>query len=289
MNFFSFFNPDQYSNNLSFSIDDKDRHDCLRIDINSSEPDIFHINKLDKCNNKSGNENLKNALDFALSLRPTIKKACLYDASSINFCDSKVSIPLKFLRILSKGESWYNSLGFRSKFYSEEIEHNKQLISKNFIQEFENRGPVYFRPLYTNLCKTYNLNFTDEQQKQFVIENIYTKIQQVLGVNFERLKVLSVSDVFTAFTNYLLENKNNCTEKFYENAFLIKSLIRFFAELLKYSQNLCLNLDDLTHRNPKRPLENPFLYPNKKGGKTTKQKKRKHKKKRNTKRKKTKL
>ena len=56
----------------------------------------------------------------------------LYDDSKVRVCDgngNNTEIDLFRLKILTKGESWYNSLGYKSEYYAEEIEHNREVIT----------------------------------------------------------------------------------------------------------------------------------------------------------------
>ena len=54
----------------------------------------------------------------------------MIDGSTVYVCG--ISIGLAGLKILSKGESWYNSLGYKSNYYEDEKEFNKTIIEKPF-------------------------------------------------------------------------------------------------------------------------------------------------------------
>jgi hypothetical protein len=51
----------------------------------------------------------------------------IYDDSKIHICGNEID--LFHFKIIMKGISWYNSLGYKSEIYDEEIKHNKHIIS----------------------------------------------------------------------------------------------------------------------------------------------------------------
>ena len=104
-----------------------DKNNCLDL---SFYQDNIYIDSLEKCG-ISGSESLKRVYDLA-KLIPNINFIELRDASSILICD--IYISLAILKILTKGISWYNSLGYVSDNYDDEKIHNYQIINGDYEQ-----------------------------------------------------------------------------------------------------------------------------------------------------------
>jgi ribosomal protein L24 len=83
----------------------------------------IYVENLNKCDKNSGTILLEKIINIAKELK--YKNIKLSDASTISFdsrrrtTDQKnCNFPLSYWHILSKGKSWYNSLGFISNNYS---------------------------------------------------------------------------------------------------------------------------------------------------------------------------
>jgi hypothetical protein len=106
---------------------------CLQLIITPLETIV--VSGLAKCNGVTQNEGSGAALMLKVKqLAKTLKinTIQLYDASKVRVCDgngNNTEIDLFRLKILTKGESWYNSLGYKSEYYAEEIEHNHEVIT----------------------------------------------------------------------------------------------------------------------------------------------------------------
>ena len=100
---------------------------CLKLRFRT---DNVEIDKLDKCGIQ-GSESIK-MVEAALNNIPSVKEIKIYDGSTISVC-GKI-IKLSCLKILSKGESWYNSLGYYSTTKEWERETNAEIIAKPFQQ-----------------------------------------------------------------------------------------------------------------------------------------------------------
>lgn len=114
---------------ITFEIKTKNGEECLILEFNE---DYIYIDNLNRCGTNSGTYLLKKIDDLA-ALMPNIKYIGLKDGSSIY--DEKIN--LQFLKILAKGQSWYNSLGYISDNYENEIAHNKELCDSTLIQLLE--------------------------------------------------------------------------------------------------------------------------------------------------------
>lgn len=113
----------------SYDIKSNDDRPCLTITIYS---DNIYIDGLEKCN-FSGTESLD--LIEKLAKRLGISKIVLTDASSIEiWCPTSSFISLTHLKLLTKGISWYNSLGYVSDDFEEEKRHNAVVLEKPFLE-----------------------------------------------------------------------------------------------------------------------------------------------------------
>jgi len=103
---------------------------CLYMKINTN--DIF-IGELHKCAYK-GTELLSLVDLFAKKMN--ISKISLVDGSEIE-TNCGISISLKYLKLLTSGESWYNSFGYISDNFENEKTHNKGIIDIPFVDMME--------------------------------------------------------------------------------------------------------------------------------------------------------
>jgi hypothetical protein len=90
--------------------------ECLRLAICYDKNNILriYIDELNKCS-LSGSKILENLELLCDSFAKEIEYIEFSDASNVNlFNNESYSIELSTLRILSRGESWYNSLGYYS-------------------------------------------------------------------------------------------------------------------------------------------------------------------------------
>ena len=112
------------------NIKTKDDVKCLSLYFHE---DYISITSLDKCG-IPGSKSLKKVEEVA-KLLPNIKSINLMDASSINKCG--VDLDLAIIKILTNGQSWYNSLGYYSDNYKDEIDHNKNILDLSCKDFFE--------------------------------------------------------------------------------------------------------------------------------------------------------
>jgi hypothetical protein len=132
------FTPDFFNvikKNDEYDISSKDGQFCLKISFYENEIIVY---KLEKCNtNGSLLLNLveKFAEKFAEKM-PNYRFITLIDDSKINTkCkddEASLGIDLATLKILTKGMSWYNSLGYVSSNFEEEKEHNDEILKMPF-------------------------------------------------------------------------------------------------------------------------------------------------------------
>ena len=118
----------------SVSIRTKNPETKFCLSLTFEEDDIF-ISMLEKCG-ITGSQSLKKVEELA-TIMPNIKTISLTDASSIEKCNYIIDLAL--LKILTKGESWYNSLGYtinknvseryETERYESEVKNNKKIIN----------------------------------------------------------------------------------------------------------------------------------------------------------------
>jgi hypothetical protein len=87
-----------------------------------------------------------------------VKYIKLEDGSSINVCpgqnSSGMNIDLRYLKILTTGESWYNSFGYKSLNHDDNVAHNAVIINKPMHQLLsELVDQQYFDPEYIEKFK----------------------------------------------------------------------------------------------------------------------------------------
>jgi len=88
---------------------------------------VLYVSRLFKC---SGDERTGRALltliDKLAESIPRVKYIELQDGSAITICGEEIS--LRNLKILTNGESWYNSLGYKSEHHEENKQYNNDQI-----------------------------------------------------------------------------------------------------------------------------------------------------------------
>jgi hypothetical protein len=114
----------------SISIKTKDNVICLSLYFYE---DYISIISLNKCG-ITGSDSLQKVEEVA-KLLPNIKLIKLMDASSINKCG--VDLDLAIIKILTKGQSWYNSFGYYSDNYNDEIDNNRNILQTECKDFFE--------------------------------------------------------------------------------------------------------------------------------------------------------
>ena len=119
---------------------------CLEFEFIEDEDDeddngiVLYISKVVKCGDGKPLtrdmikmiENL--AESFPVAPWSRVKYIKLEDSSSINVCagqnSSGMNIDLRYLKILTTGESWYNSFGYKSVNHDANVAHNAVIINK---------------------------------------------------------------------------------------------------------------------------------------------------------------
>lgn len=142
---------------------------CLEFEFIEDEDDggtVLHISKIFKCSdNMPLTRKVINLIEEMAKSIPAppwsrIKYIKLEDGSSIHVCT--VDIDLRYLKILTTGESWYNSFGYKSVNHDANVEHNAVIINKpmdellpelydqEYIEEFKSLFPELSTDLTVN-------------------------------------------------------------------------------------------------------------------------------------------
>jgi hypothetical protein len=111
---------------------------CLQFEFIEDEDEdddgiVLYISKIFKCGDgKYTREVIKLIEDMAKSIPvppwSRVKYIKLEDGSTIHVCT--VDIDLRYLKILTTGESWYNSFGYKSLNHDANVAHNAVIINK---------------------------------------------------------------------------------------------------------------------------------------------------------------
>ena len=136
---------------------------CLEFEFIEDEDEdddgiVLYISKIFKCGDDSKyntREVIKLIETMAKSIPASpwsrVKYIKLEDGSSIHVC--AVDIDLRYLKILTTGESWYNSFGYKSLNHDANVAHNAVIINKpmhwllselfdqKYIEKFKARFP----------------------------------------------------------------------------------------------------------------------------------------------------
>ena len=122
---------------------------CLEFEFIEDEDEdddgtVLYISKIVKCGDgmplTRGVIKLIETMAKSIPVPPwsRVKYIKLEDGSSINVCpgqnSSGMNIDLRYLKILTTGESWYNSFGYKSLNHDANVAHNAVIINKPMHQ-----------------------------------------------------------------------------------------------------------------------------------------------------------
>jgi hypothetical protein len=232
----------------------ENKNQCLVISFRDNGHTIF-IHDLDKCG-FTGTESLNILCDFA-NKNPDIKKIEIADGSRITQCGTSIS--LSILKILTNGESWYNSLGYKSDNYDTEKEHNAKIIDMKFADFLnlciENHADKYKKSItdfnyesFKTMKSRYRPEYITEMETNEKIKNdpelLNAKIQEFKKTHLEKYinlenAEMSVRVFFNIMNDKLKSDKlnNSCDAVDYE---WLRDIIDFiqYSDVLLYSATL---------------------------------------------------
>jgi hypothetical protein len=235
---------------------DKSEEKCLLLEFFK---DHIFIDSLDKCGSHSGTSLLEKIDELVMKM-PNIKYTELKDGAEIY--DDKIR--LAFLKILSKGQSWYNSLGYFSSNYENEKNHNdllrnmplqelldscKQKLQESFKkyntkEALKSRLDIitredilrypYIKSLYEELTKNIN-NY--EEFFSTEIKKIHERIETLkenIKITFPGIDSESkTKDFFEKIDSFSKENPLNN-----EQIEILEELLKVIGNLILYDFNL---------------------------------------------------
>ena len=124
--------------------------------------DYIKIGLIEKCEIR-GSETLHKTEQIGLRL-DNINYICLEDDANVEiYPNSDIEIDLGIFKILTKGKSWYNSLGYVSEFYSKEVEDNKKIIEMT-VSKFQEKIKLL---TIDELPKKHTIEYYEKQLKEY--------------------------------------------------------------------------------------------------------------------------
>jgi hypothetical protein len=177
----------KYSNSdivINISSNSKWSPNCIRFIVKDKKN--LYIDQLDQCDSNTGSINLNNIKEYAKYLKGinAIDKITLQDESEIiiepNDSNMELRIDLWLLSILCKGISWYNSFGFVSTEFEEEVEHNSSLLLLNF-EDFLNICEMNNDSKKTSMLLMYK-EYKNKNVKE-LFEEIKSKLKQSIDLD----------------------------------------------------------------------------------------------------------
>ena len=208
--------------------------ECVNFYLYNEKYIYIKIEQINKCN-YSGTQILENIEFLAKGTSSSIKSIKLDDASNV-MINKKLKISLKYLYILSKGESWYNSLGYYSIDHKKNKEEWNILRNKNMSHIFSeilgfNNNILninyYFKLGVKHMSEIFNL-------KEIIIESLkYVEKNWKLMYN-NNIKELEVNVVYSMI-HVIIKHDNDIFDDF-ANMFYI--LLSFITPLIKYNPKL---------------------------------------------------
>jgi len=137
------------------------RNLCLEFEFIEDEEDdggtVLYISKIFKCGDGQYTRKVINMIEEMAKSIPVppwsrVKYIKLEDGSAIHVCT--VDIDLRYLKILTTGESWYNSFGYKSVNHDANVAHNAVIINKPMhLLLSELVDQQYFDQAYINKFK----------------------------------------------------------------------------------------------------------------------------------------
>jgi hypothetical protein len=206
-----YFNPlyfnvyEPYAGNIVVSSLENPNNQCLELKINGNHMKVEYISK---CNYRMSGTKILGIIQKFVNENGTINSVELQDTSKLpNLC-KRYDIPMYIIYILSTGKSWYNSYGYKSANYDNEIRHNRRLLNMSMLD-------------FMIACNRNSYNPRDEDDLFEMIDEFYNVMNdhQYYKSNKKRTKLqlqMSVKETFTRIKNYVLKNMPEIIETGFE-------------------------------------------------------------------------
>ena len=208
---------------------------CLEINLDKNEPFLYIIS-LQKCG-YSGTKILENLELYANSI-DEVKYIKLEDASHIAlFGQDEYAIPLYYLHILAKGQSWYNTLGYKQSMYDEEKLQWDQLRRQPMFLMFEKFMVIDYsdhdaKDAIEILSRMYNRNISINECILFIKQIWFDIYNQ--DISIQRVSTV-YSMIYVVIKSKNIDLKDNIKVAFYLLLTLMFPFINYDgSELIKY-------------------------------------------------------
>lgn len=175
---------------------------CLELTI---MPPYIKIELLNKCRNGLSGKKLLHIIREYAEERMDITHIELQDASLItNVCvNNSYRFSLADLYILSTGKSWYNSFGYKSNNYSNEISHNRKLLDMNIID-------------FIYLCNSKKYYPSSQEEMEEDITGFYSFFAMFYKKRESPLRLeptMTVKETFTRIKKYYIKQLTGDTSE----------------------------------------------------------------------------
>lgn len=170
-------------------------HPCLELLIHRNFMKVEYVNK---CNDRISGTQLLNIVSKFAKENGTINTIELQDTSKLPKLCYRYDFPLYIIYILSTGKSWYNTYGYKSTNYVNEVRHNARLLNMPMDEFILQCNSLRFYP-------------QDEEELREMMEEFYGVMNQhkfyKISKNRTRLNPqMTVKETFTRLKKYLLKN-----------------------------------------------------------------------------------
>ena len=190
---------------------------CLELRIHRNLMKVEYVNK---CNDRISGTQLLNIISNFAKDNGTITTIELHDTSKLSNLCYQYDFPLYILYILSTGKSWYNTYGYKSVNYEEEVSHNARLLNMPMDEFILQCNSLRFYP-------------QDEEELREMMEEFYDVMNEhkfyKISKNRTRLNPqMTVKETFTRLKKYLLKNMppmKKSTDEVNEFCYVLKWLM----------------------------------------------------------------
>jgi hypothetical protein len=201
-----------------YKIISKDGNLCLSFGITKNTIEIF---VLDKCNTGDGGNGLLDLVEKLAESMPNINKIMIGhdDSKLITNCKDHLTINLAILKIVTKGQSWYNSRGYVSTNFEAEQEHNDEILQESLVK------------LITMIIPQAEIEKHEKKySREKLSEEIEKRRQELLEYELSPEEI--EEDESILFNKSLFDNYDNDIAAFTENGYkLIEEAKELFTEI----------------------------------------------------------
>jgi len=199
---------------------------CLELKIKGNTIKVDYISK---CSDRITGTQILNIINKFVN-EAGISVVNLQDKSDLPGICYNYNIPLYILYILSTGKSWYNSHGYISSTYTDEVKHNSRFLDIPMIEFIKLCNSNLPRRMYTGPLSDEELDEKIEEFYYVMNNSGYYKDDR----NKSRTRLspsMTVQETFRRLKRYLLKNSPQVTTG--ENEFC--SVLKWLMEMIHIS------------------------------------------------------